>query len=49
MLDLEIKGFQEELVAFIFAEILTKAGSFSIAWSKKFKAQYGKEMLDRLL
>ena len=40
---------REELATFIFDEVLTKDGAFSIAWSKKYKQQFDKEMLDILL
>jgi len=44
-----MKGIQEELASFVMDDILSKNGSFSIARTKKFKAQYGREHIDRLL
>jgi hypothetical protein len=44
-----MRGIQEEVARFVLDEILTKKGSFSIARTKKYKAQYGRDHIDRLL
>jgi hypothetical protein len=49
LVDFEIKGFEEELATFIFDEVLSKDGPFSIARSKKYEKQHDKDMLNRLL
>jgi hypothetical protein len=36
---MEIRGLQEELASFMLAQILSRDGAFSIAQSKKFRAQ----------
>lgn len=46
---MEIVALQMELASFIMAEVLTRAGSFSIAQAQKYKNQYGPEQLDRLI
>lgn len=45
---MEIKGLQEELAAFILAEVVTRKEAFSLARSEKLKSQYGLERLARL-
>jgi hypothetical protein len=50
LLDIEIRGLVEELASSSsYNEILDRKGTFSIAKSKKYKAQYELEWLARLL
>ena len=46
---MEVIALSSELVAFIVSECLEKKGTFSIAQSVKYKAQYGLERFARLL
>jgi hypothetical protein len=48
LLDCETRGLQDELAAFILEEVLSKVGSFSLAWAKNRK-DYDKSMFDLLL
>jgi hypothetical protein len=46
---MEIITLSSELASFIVSEILERNGTFSIAQSVKYKAQYGPERLARPL
>jgi hypothetical protein len=46
---MEILALSSELVAFILFECLEFNGTFSIAYSVRYKNQYGIEQLARLL
>ena len=46
---MEIIGLSGELAKFILSKCLEKKGTFFIAQSKKYKADYGPELIARVL